>query len=127
MIKTRSIYESKDKDDGRRILITRYYPRGVKKTHFDEWARVLAPSRELLRRYKEGKISWDQFASVFLSQVRANPESREAVDSLVALAARQNVTLLCYERAGSLCHRYLVEEMVRSQMGKALGAPAMIS
>ena len=43
MIKAKSNYEPKNKDDGYRILLTMYYPSGRKKTHFDIWVRELAP------------------------------------------------------------------------------------
>ena len=34
MIKTKSIYDPKEENDGIRILITRYWPRGIKKRTF---------------------------------------------------------------------------------------------
>ena len=36
MIRTKSIYDPKEESDGIRILITRYWPRGIKKEHFDK-------------------------------------------------------------------------------------------
>ena len=35
MIRTKSIYDPKEENDGIRILITRYWPRGIKKEYFD--------------------------------------------------------------------------------------------
>ena len=52
MIRTKSIYESKEKLDGLHVLITRFYPWGVKKNHFDIWKKELAPSKQLLKEYK---------------------------------------------------------------------------
>jgi len=37
MIKTKSIYDSIENSDGTRILITRYWPRRIKKEKFDKW------------------------------------------------------------------------------------------
>ncbi|MGH9997206.1 MAG: DUF488 family protein, N3 subclade, partial [Nitrososphaeraceae archaeon] len=39
MIKTKSIYVKKEDIDGTRILITRFYPRGIRKENFDRWYR----------------------------------------------------------------------------------------
>ena len=116
MIKTGSIYGPKNSNDGHRILITRYYPRGVKKTHFTRWMRELAPSKELLRSYKDDKISWEQFKDIFSNQMNSSPESIKTIDSLATLAVKENITLLCYERDSNPCHRYLVQDMVRDRM-----------
>ena len=61
MIKTKSIYESIENSDGTRILITRYWPRGIKKEHFDRWYKDLSPSKKLLKDYKEGRIDFKLF------------------------------------------------------------------
>ena len=36
MIKTKSLYKSKESEDGTRILISRLYPRGIKKSSVDK-------------------------------------------------------------------------------------------
>ena len=45
MIRTKSIYDPKEESDGIRILITRYWPRGIKKEHFDKWYKELSKVR----------------------------------------------------------------------------------
>lgn len=111
-VKTKSIYEPAEPGDGVRVLITRYYPRGVKKDRFDQWVKPLSPSRELLSSYRGGEKSWDQFEESFLSEIKANLESREALRKLDALSREENVTLLCYEKSGLPCHRYLVQKIL---------------
>lgn len=111
-VKTKSVYEPADPGDGVRVLITRYYPRGFKKDRFDRWEKALSPSRELLEAYRSGEKSWDQFKVAFLSEMRASPESSEAIRELSLLAKAQGVTLLCYERAGLNCHRHLIAEIL---------------
>ena len=118
-VKTKSIYEPADPGDGVRVLITRYYPRGVKKDRFDRWEKALSPSRQLLAAYRSGEKSWDQFKEAFISEMDASPESAEAIRALSPLAKAQEVTLLCYEKAGLDCHRYLVAEI--------LSTPGMLS
>lgn len=102
MIKTKSIYKPKDDSDGTRILITRFYPRGVRKEHFDEWVRELAPSAELLKGYKEGTINQEQFTVQFFSQINSNIASLEALQSISEMAKKNNITLLCYERVAGI-------------------------
>lgn len=117
--KTKSIYEPAEPGDGLRVLITRHYPRGVKKDRFDRRVVVLSPSRELLTSYRSGVKDWDQFSKAFLAELRTNPESLEAIRTLSALSKVQDVTLLCYERAGLPCHRYIVRDL--------FSAPSLLS
>lgn len=116
MIKTKSIYKPKDDEDGLRILITRFYPRGVRKGHFDQWLRELAPTKELLKGYKEGEVNQTQFTIRFLQQINSDEISRKTIQTLTELAKETNVTLLCYERDGDFCHRHLVQDVIKDQM-----------
>jgi len=111
-VKTKSIYEPAEAGDGVRVLITRYYPRGVKKDRFDRWVKALSPSRELLSSYKAGKKTWDQFRESFLAELKGSPESIEALRTLGAQSRLQDVTLLCYEREGVPCHRQVVRDIL---------------
>jgi uncharacterized protein YeaO (DUF488 family) len=112
VVKTKSIYEHAEEEDGIRVLITRYYPRGVKKSHFDHWLRELSPSKELLFSYKGGKTSWSEFKINLLSEIKDNKDSLNAIYALNNYSRFDNVTLLCYEKAGNPCHRYLIRDLV---------------
>ena len=113
MIKTKSIYEPIEADDGVRILITRYYPRGVKRDNFDIWLRSLSPSPELLKQYKGGIESWEDFKIHFAKEIKNNLESCRGLRDISRLSIDSNITLLCYEKNGHNCHRYLIRDMVK--------------
>ncbi|TMI12390.1 DUF488 family protein [Candidatus Bathyarchaeota archaeon] len=113
-IKTKSIFQPPNREDGIRILITRFYPRGVERTRFDEWAISLAPSQELLFSYRNGNKNWSSFKRSFLIELRDNVESIEAIHVLNEVSRKQNVTLLCYEQSGVACHRHIVRDVVES-------------
>lgn len=112
MISTKSIYQPREESDGIRILITRFYPRGVKKDHFDVWIRELAPSPSLLQSYKQGQRNWDEFKNTFLSEMRDSIDSLEIIHALHQQNVVKNVTLLCYERDGTPCHRHIVKNII---------------
>jgi uncharacterized protein YeaO (DUF488 family) len=126
-IKTKSIYEEKKKSDGTRVLISRFYPRGVKRTHFDVWIREASPEAPLLKEYKNKVISWREFSKRFREQMRSSPNSQKAIQDLIELSERRNVTLLCYEKEGQKCHRDIVkavtERAIRLRHRPALAAP----
>jgi len=114
LIKTKSIYEPKEKKDGFRVLITQYYPRGIKKSHFDQWIRGLSPDPKLVKPYKSGKISWNQLEKKFRIQINSNYQCKEMIQTLAHISAIENVTLLCYEKKGEPCHRYLIAELIQN-------------
>lgn len=111
-VSTMSVYKPWRGDGGKRILVTRYYPRGVRRSHFDDWVRALAPSRELLKEFKSGSIAWKDFTKAFLAQVRDSGEARSALRDLRDAAMDGGVTLLCYEPDGLPCHRHIVRRLV---------------
>lgn len=114
MIKTKSVYQPREEEDGIRVLITRFYPRGVRKDHFDYWIRELSPSQSLLKSYKEGERNWGDFKQAFLSELRENIDSLEIIQALNQHIVNYNVTLLCYEKDGTPCHRHMVRDIVEN-------------
>ncbi|MBI1658075.1 MAG: DUF488 family protein [Thaumarchaeota archaeon] len=111
MLKTKQIYASADPSDGRRILVARFYPRGVKREHFDDWVRELAPSPELLRLYKRGRITPTEYAIQYQLEIN-NDRSKEALHKLEHEASTEDVTLLCYEPEGEFCHRCILKRLI---------------
>ncbi len=99
-------------EDGLRVLVTRYYPRGIKRERFGLWIRELSPSAELLRSYRAKEIGWRKFSADFTNELLGNPESQRAMRNLLDLTKEGNVTLLCYERAGENCHRLILERLL---------------
>lgn len=94
-----------------RVLVTRFYPRGIAKSHFDEWRRELAPGARLLKEYRGGAVGREAFCAAFKGQMRGAGAGR-AMEELRAESSRRPVTLLCYEPSGAFCHRHLLREMV---------------
>jgi uncharacterized protein YeaO (DUF488 family) len=117
-IQTKSIYEDKTSSDGVRALISRYYPRGVKKERFDLWIRDLSPTPDLLKEYKKGLIGWPEFSKRFRKQLTSLEASKAAVDRILEISKSNTVTLLCYENEGENCHRNLVKSRVEKLLKK---------
>lgn len=114
VVRTKPIYQYPENSDGYRILITRYYPRGVSKDKFNEWIWVLSPSAGLLHDYKDGKVDWDIFARRFIEELRHNIASQEAIIELNRFSKDNEITLLCYEKSGVPCHRHIVRELIET-------------
>lgn len=110
-VRTKSVYAPKERGDGIRVLVTRFYPRGVKKDHFDRWCRDLAPGAQLLREYRGGFAGREAFCAAFRGQLRGG-SAASAMAGLRAESRRRPVTLLCYEPSGAFCHRHLLREIL---------------
>ena len=105
-VKTKRIYEPRERSDGVRILIMRFWPRGIRKGRVDEWNRDVAPSKELLMAFKRGGMPWREYARRYRAELR--PEA------VAALRARKGtITLLCGCADASRCHRTLLRKVLR--------------
>lgn len=116
-IKTKRWNEPREPDDGFRLLITRYRPRGVKKQDetWDAWNPDLGPSRELLARFK-GKVgdglAWSAYRSQYLREML---RQKEPIADLARRArAGQTITLLCSSSClrEARCHRSLLKALI---------------
>ncbi len=115
MVKTKSIYDDPSKDDGLRVLVTRYWPRGVRKDEQDFWIRDLGPSPALIKAWKSGAITWGEFKRSYLDEY-GSVEKKAALKSLkdiVRATKGRDVTLLCTCREEGNCHRRLLKDMVK--------------
>ncbi|MGA5759521.1 DUF488 domain-containing protein [Nonomuraea bangladeshensis] len=91
----RRIYEESSPEDGRRVLVDRVWPRGVRKedAHLDEWLREVAPSSELRKWYGHDPARFPEFRRRYLDELR-DAGHRPAADHLRDLAAEDRLTLL---------------------------------
>jgi uncharacterized protein YeaO (DUF488 family) len=112
---------------GTRILVTRYRPRGVRKSDetWSEWHPNLGPSRELHADYygKNGApIGWTEFEKRYLAEMQNETSTIELIAERVR--AGEPITLLCSSACvdESRCHRSLLAVLVRAAMD-SMGVP----
>jgi len=72
---------------------------------------VLAPSKELLRDWKEGRITWGEYEERYRQEILSNPKAVRKLLEIKALAEEKEVYLLCYEREPP-CHRFILIELI---------------
>jgi uncharacterized protein YeaO (DUF488 family) len=125
MIKTRSVQSDRRKDDGLRILATRFRGRGMAASKYDVWMPALGPSEQLLKAVMGGAIEWKAFARKYRdelyldgpiddrSETIKNHGQKSTLRLLRVLAATQNVTLLCHcVEDAKECHRFLLAKEI---------------
>lgn len=93
MIQVKRAYDPAEKSDGKRYLVERLWPRGVKKTDLplDGWLKDVAPSTGLRKWFSHDPAKWAEFQRRYQAELNANADSWKPVLD----AARQgNVTLI---------------------------------
>lgn len=114
-------------EDGIRLLVMRFWPRGVPKARFDAWHRHLAPSPRLLGKFRETVAdrslpaetrdeAWRQFTAAYRSEM---VEQQSAIDELRQRhEAGETLTLLCACHDPARCHRTLLADLVLAGLEK---------
>ena len=109
-------------DDGHRLLVTRYRPRGLPKSDetWHAWDKDLAPSTEL-HAAAYGKrdrltLSWDIYRQRYLKEMLAQKSKIKALADRVR--AGEAITLLCSSQCvrEDRCHRSLLKALIEAQL-----------
>ena len=108
-IKTKCIYELAEPDDGYRILVMRFWPRGISKDKIDSWEKELGTPAELIKEWKNGSIKWQQFSKKYLDSVS---DKGDIIARIARIAKKQAITLLCSCKDSEKCHRILLKQLL---------------
>jgi len=93
MITIKRVYDPADPSDGRRILVERLWPRGMKKedAKLDDWLKDVAPSTELRKWFSHDKEKWTEFQKRYRKELDQHPEAWQPI---LDAAKKGKVTLL---------------------------------
>jgi uncharacterized protein YeaO (DUF488 family) len=120
-IKLKRWNDPREAEDGYRILICRYRPRGLPKAEetWDVWIKDLGPSRALHADFygKHGPpIGWEAYRRRYLEEMN---EQKDKIAELAQRVARgETITLLCSSACqdASHCHRTLLGKLIEQRM-----------
>ncbi|WP_438027211.1 DUF488 domain-containing protein [Sorangium sp. So ce233] len=127
-LKTKRWNDPVEPDDGTRILVCRYRPRGVRKEDetWQEWWKDLGPTAELHAAFygKHGPpLTWGEYRRRYLAEMRAQKER------LAELARRvqggEAMTLLCSSACvdPEHCHRTMLARLITEAAEKPKAHP----
>ena len=88
------IYTTASDMDGKRILVDRLWPRGIKKedAKIDLWAKEITPSTELRKWYHQDiEHRWDEFQQHYKAELLEQPEMLQHISKI---AQHEKVTLI---------------------------------
>ena len=91
------------------VSIARFNPKGM---NIFTWSAV-APSEEILRDYKSGKITELEYEFRYRLQLQSRNilEDLSFIDSKIP-SQNKGVVLCCYEKSDSFCHRHILSEYI---------------
>ena len=119
MLKLKRAYDPASPDDGKRFLVERLWPRGVKKSslRLDAWLKDIAPSPQLRKWFSHDPRKWPEFQKRYRAELDRHPEIFETV---IQAARRGPVTLIYGSRdtehnAAVALRDYLQKKLARKQ------------
>lgn len=125
-IKTRRWNDPGGPDQGFRLLVTRYRPRGVRKEDetWDQWMPALGPSKELhaaVYADRSSPIPWAQYRRRYLQEQRQNQDVIK--DLAKRVRAGETITLLCSSACvrEERCHRSLLRQLIEQAAADEVG------
>ena len=95
MVRLKRAYEPLEPEDGRRVLVERLWPRGLRKeqAHLDGWLKDIAPSDTLRKWFHHDPTRWAEFEHRYARELESEA-ARAAIDDLVQRAASETLTLV---------------------------------
>jgi len=118
MIQVKRAYEKAGKTDGKRFLVDRLWPRGVKKEALAiaAWLKDVAPSTELREWYGHEPAKWDEFCKRYFAELKAEPDAWEP---LVDAARKGTITLVYSSKELEINNAVALKEFLEAKLKKA--------
>ena len=113
-IQVKRAYEPANRRDGKRFLVDRIWPRGVKKDELsiEAWLKDLGPSTELRKWFGHDPARWDAFRKRYFEELA---EKDELWGPLLAAARKQTVTLVYSARDEAHNQAVALKEFLESR------------
>ena len=75
-VNIKRVYEEPKKSDGKRILVDRLWPRGLRKAEVkvDLWLKEIAPSTALRKWFSHEPSKWEEFKKRYSVELEKNNE-----------------------------------------------------
>jgi len=135
-VEIKRAYDQPSLSDGRRVLVDRLWPRGIKKdaARIDHWLKNLAPS-DTLRKWYHANDNWIVFKKRYFKEL-GTPEASADLQTLYSLLNDHNRVTLIYssrnvERNNAVALKELLDGMKKppssSGPAKAMAVPRRIA
>ncbi len=115
MIHCKRVYDPPADDDGRRVLVDRLWPRGMRKDdlRLDVWCKEAAPSTALRQWYRHEAAHHELFRQRYRAELAGHPEHWLP---LLDLARKGRLTLLYAARDPQCNHARVLAEFLEDEL-----------
>ncbi len=120
MIHLKRVYDPAASADGKRFLVERLWPRGVKKEvlRLDAWLKDVAPSDGLRRWFSHDPAKWDEFQRRYVQELDGN---KSAWQPLLEAARHGAVTLIYSSHDTEHNNAVALRQYLEHKMTRAAG------
>lgn len=120
MIHLKRVYDKSDPGDGKRFLVERLWPRGIKKSsiHFDAWLKDVGPGAALRKWFGHDPKKWNEFRQRYFRELEKNADAWKEIES----AAQSGGVTLIYsshdtEHNNAVALKEFLEQKMSSERG----------
>lgn len=116
MVGLRRVYDEPRDNEGKRYLVDRVWPRGIKKEALGlaAWLREIAPSPGLRKWFSHDPNRWEEFRRRFRRELE-DPEKGQILERLAREARQGTVTLLFAARNPGQNNAVVIRELVEEK------------
>jgi uncharacterized protein YeaO (DUF488 family) len=117
MIRLKRVRDAPSRQDGRRFLVERLWPRGVRKEDLamDGWLKDAGPSTELRKWFSHDPAKWEKFREKYFAELDGRPEAWEPIRKS---AGHGTVTLLYSSHDTEHNNAVALKEYVERKMAR---------
>lgn len=121
MIQLKRVYDPPGPQDGRRFLVERLWPRGIKKSSLsmEAWLKDAAPSTELRQWFHHDPERWEEFRARYFAELK---ERHDALRPILDAARESTVTLLYSSHDAEHNNAVALKEYLERHMRSGRGA-----
>jgi len=114
-ISLKRVYEKPSTNDGKRILVERLWPRGLKKDEakIDEWLREAAPSTELRKWYGHDPAKWSEFKERYWKEL---DKKQDIVSKLAKESQEKKVTFVFAAKEQQYNNAVALKEYIETRL-----------
>ena len=112
-LKVKRSYDPYDQADGRRILVDRLWPRGIKKeeAQLDDWLKDIAPTPDLRKWFHEDKERFETFSEKYQDELTDN----EAVTTIIDALEEGDVSLIYAAKDKQRNHAVVLQHFIEER------------
>ncbi len=117
-IKIKRIYAEPADEDGKRVLVDRLWPRGVRKeqANLDAWWKELAPSTELRIWFGHKTERFLEFGKKYCQELCLSSKTFPYVEEIKKDLERENVTFLYAARSEEINHARILKSWIEDKI-----------